>query len=78
LAQAQEELAIDQREFGKLTMQHYRNPQQTLLRSILPVDIVKKQADIEKKKKGIADLQQQLSNLEDEFRRVGGDPGWAR
>ncbi len=78
LSQAQEELAIDQRELGKLTLQYYPNPQQTLMQSIMPVDITKKQSAIDKKQMEIADLKRQLSNLEDDLRKAGGDPGWAR
>ncbi len=33
---------------------------------------------IEDKKKKLAELRRQLSDLEDELRHAGGDPGWSR
>ena len=41
-------------------------------------DYVKKKAEIEAKQKQVADDQQALSDAEDELRKSGGDPGWAR
>jgi hypothetical protein len=51
MAQAREDLAIDQREVGRLIVQYHPNPQHAPLQGIMPVDIVKKQADIEKKRR---------------------------
>jgi cell division protein FtsL len=41
-------------------------------------EINEKNAKIEQKKQDIANLKQQLSDMEDELRKSGGDPGWAR
>ena len=41
-------------------------------------DISGNQAKIDAKKKEIDSLNQQLANLEDELRKDGGNPGWAR
>ena len=41
-------------------------------------DINEKSAKIEGKRKEIEALKQQLSDMEDELRKAGGDPGWAR
>jgi len=41
-------------------------------------EINEKKAKIEAKKKHLADLRQQLSDMEDQLRASGGDPGWAR
>jgi hypothetical protein len=41
-------------------------------------DYVKKKAEIEAKQKQVADDQQAISDAEDELRKSGGDPGWAR
>jgi hypothetical protein len=39
-------------------------------------DITKTQADIDAKKADVAKDQQAISDLEDDLRRSGGDPGW--
>ena len=41
-------------------------------------EINEKNDKIAAKQKEIAALRQQLSDMEDEVRRSGGDPGWAR
>jgi septal ring factor EnvC (AmiA/AmiB activator) len=41
-------------------------------------EINDKTAKIEAKKKELAQLQQQLDDMEAELRKAGGDPGWAR
>jgi uncharacterized protein YoxC len=41
-------------------------------------DINDKTAKVDAKKKEIEDLKKQLSDMEDELRKAGGDPGWAR
>jgi hypothetical protein len=48
--------------------------QQSLTRS----EINDKTAKIEAKKKQIAADQQAIADAEDELRKSGGDPGWAR
>jgi len=78
LRQAQEAAGIMQRELGELNVQYYPNPQQALAQSITRSDINEKVAAIAAKKAEIAGLQQQISNMEDELRKSGSDPGWAR
>jgi parvulin-like peptidyl-prolyl isomerase len=78
LRQHQEAVEIMQRELGELNVQYYPNPQEALAQSITRSDINSKVAAIEVKKREIAALQQQLSDMEDELRKSGGDPGWAR
>jgi len=41
-------------------------------------DINDHNAKVEEKQKQIAQLKQQLDDMEDALRRSGGDPGWAR
>ncbi len=41
-------------------------------------DINDKTAKIDAKKKQLDDLRQGLNDLEDQLRKSGGDPGWAR
>ncbi|HEV2305143.1 MAG TPA: hypothetical protein VGR93_06470 [Candidatus Acidoferrales bacterium] len=78
IEQDQKELAIMQRELGELNVQYYPDPTKALTQSVSRDDIVKKQAAIDAKQKQLEADQQALSNLEDELRAAGGDPGWAR
>jgi len=41
-------------------------------------EIDQKTAKIDAKKKEIEQLNQRFSDLEDELRKSGGDPGWSR
>jgi parvulin-like peptidyl-prolyl isomerase len=78
LRQDQEAIEIMQRELGELDVQYYPNPQEALVQSVTRSDINSKTAAIAAKKSEIVALQQQLSDMEDELRQSGGDPGWAR
>jgi hypothetical protein len=76
----QNETALDvmQRELGELNVQYYANPQEALRQGYTRADINNKTATIDATKKDVADIQQQISNLEDKLRISGGDQGWAR
>ncbi len=76
--QDKQDLALMQRELGELNVQYYTNPTQALMQSISRSDIDKKQAAIDAKQKELAADEQALSDLQDELRKAGGDPGWAR
>jgi len=78
IEKAEKELDILQREEEKAQLQYYPDPQKALQEQYSRKDINDKQAKIDAKKKEIADLKQQLSDMEDELRKSGGDPGWAR
>jgi len=78
ISQSEKELDILQRELNKDQVQYYSDPQKGLTQQYDRSDINEKSAKIDAKKKEIADLKQQLSDLEDELRKAGGDPGWAR
>jgi hypothetical protein len=78
LDQAQKELDILQRELEKDQVQYYPDPQKALTQQYSRADINEKTAKIDAKKKEVDALKQQLSDMEDEVRRAGGDPGWAR
>jgi len=41
-------------------------------------DIKEKQAKIDAKRKELDQLKQALSDLQDDLRKSGGNPGWAR
>ena len=78
IADAEKELDILQREGAKAQLQYYNDPQKALMEQNTRKEINEKNAKIEQKKQDIANLKQQLSDLEDGLRKSGGDPGWAR
>lgn len=79
LQQDQEALGVMQRELQQLRVQYYPNdPQKAMKQSYSNDDVFKKQQAIDKKQKEIQADQQALSNLQDELRKAGGDPSWAR
>lgn len=78
LANAEKELDILQRELDKSEVQYYPDPQKALMQQHDRSDINERTAKIDAKKKEIESLNQQLSDMEDDLRKAGGDPGWAR
>jgi chromosome segregation ATPase len=78
LSNAEKELDILQRELDKGQLQYYPDPQKAMAQQFNRSDINDKRAKIDAKQKEIAALKQQLSDMEDELRKAGGDPGWAR
>jgi hypothetical protein len=73
-----QDLDVMQRELGTLSLQYYPDPNKAMQQQLSRDDINKKTAEIEAKKKGIADDQQAIDDAEDDLRKAGGDPGWAR
>jgi chromosome segregation ATPase len=78
IADSEKELDVMQRELNKDQIQYYPDPQQALTQQHDRSDINDKTAKIDAKKKEIESLKQQLSDMDDELRKAGGDPGWAR
>jgi len=83
LEQDQAELDVLQRESSVGMLQYYGgNPQKAaqdqMSQQPLGADYEKKVADIEAKKKQVEADQQAISDAEDDLRKAGGDPGWAR
>jgi len=78
ISDAELELDVLQREAQVASVQYYSDPQKAMQEQFSRDEINKKTAAIEAKKKEIADLKQQLSDLEDQLRASGGDPAWAR
>jgi len=78
ISDAELELDVLQRELQKSGVQYYSDPQKAMNEQLTRNEINEKTAKIEAKKKQIADLMQQLSDMEDQLRASGGDAGWAR
>jgi len=83
LEQDQAALDVLQREASVGMVQYYggdpqKANQDQLSQQPLGADYGKKSSDIDAKKKAVEADQQAISDAEDELRRSGGDPGWAR
>jgi chromosome segregation ATPase len=78
IAQAEKDLDLLQRELNKAQVQYYPDPQKALMQQYDRKDINEKTSKIDAKKKEIEQLKQNFSDLEDDLRKSGGDPGWAR
>jgi chromosome segregation ATPase len=78
LEQDQADLDVMQRELGVLNTQFYTDPTKAMQQQLTRSDINNKIADIDKKKAQIEADQQAISDAEDQLRKSGGDPGWAR
>jgi hypothetical protein len=78
IAKAESELDILQRELQKAQLEYYPDPSKALSEQNNRKDVNDKTAKIEAKKQEIAQLKQGLDDLEDQLRKSGGDPGWAR
>jgi hypothetical protein len=72
------ELDIDQREFNLKQEQYYADPMAALKQDYSRQDINDSRAKIDTKTADVAQDKVDISNLEDELRQAGGDPGWAR
>jgi uncharacterized iron-regulated membrane protein len=79
LQRDQADLDVMQRELSKLQVQFYPNdPTKQLLQSVTNTDINDKRAKIAQRQKDVQNDQAAISDLEDQLRKSGGDPGWAR
>ena len=80
---AQTELDVLQREFNLARTQYYQDPNQAMRDQYSNTtaggrELQQLQQRITDKQAQILRLQQELSGLEDQLRRDGGNPGWAR
>jgi chromosome segregation ATPase len=75
---AETERDVLQRELNVLQVQYDPDPQKAMIEQNTRGSINEHTDEIAAKDKEIADLKQQLADLEDELRRAGGEPGWAR
>jgi hypothetical protein len=78
IARLEKELDVLQREQDKAQVQYYPDPQKALSEGYSRKDINEKDTKIAAKKDEIDKAKQALSDLEDELRKSGGDPGWSR
>jgi hypothetical protein len=78
IAKAEMELDVLQRESDKSQVQYYGDPQKALQEQNNRKEINDKKAKIDAKKAEVDQLKAGLDDLEDQLRKAGGDPGWAR
>ena len=78
LDQDQAALDVMQRELGVLNVQYYSDPTKAMQQQYTRSDINDKTTQIDAKKKDIDADQQAISDAEDDLRKAGGEPGWAR
>jgi chromosome segregation ATPase len=78
IAKAEKELDVLSRELEKAQTEYYPDPQKAMTQQNSRADINEKTAKIDAKKKEIEQLKQSLNDMEDQLRKSGGDPGWAR
>ena len=78
LRDAERELDILQRELNLKEMQYYPDPTKALREQYDRKEINTYRQKITDKQREVEQLRQALSDLEDELRRAGGDPGWSR
>ena len=78
LDQDQANLEVMQRELAQLNIQYYDDPNKGLQQQYTRSDINSKTSNIDKMQAQIDADKQAISDAEDELRKSGGDPGWAR
>jgi len=78
LEQDQSNLEVMQRELSQLQVQYYPDPTKAMQQELTRSDINNKTADIDKMQAKIEADKQAIADAEDELRKSGGDPGWAR
>lgn len=77
LADDQHELDITQREFNLKQEQFYTDPNASLKQGYSRQDLNDSKTKIDEKKAAVDQDKTDISNLEDQLRQAGGDPGWA-
>jgi len=78
IADTEKEIDVLQRELEVAQKQYYPDPNVALQQQYSREDINKKTKAIDDKKQELSGLNQQMSDLQDELRKAGGDPGWSR
>ena len=78
LTQAEKELEVLQRELSLKQVQYYPDPQKVMEEEYTRNAVTEQRRKLDEKQAEVRQLRQQLSDLEDELRRAGGNPAWAR
>lgn len=78
LARSEKELEVLQRDLNKNEVQYYPDPQKALMQQYTRQDINSDRAKLEAKRQEVEANKKAISDLEDDLRKAGGDPGWAR
>jgi valyl-tRNA synthetase len=78
IADAEKEIEVLQRELQKSSLQYYADPQKAMTEQNNRAEVNDKTTKVEAKKKELAQLRQQLDDMETDLRKAGGDPGWAQ
>jgi hypothetical protein len=78
LEQDQANLDVMQRELAQLNVQYYDDPNKAMQQGYTRGDINDKTADIDKMQAQVDADRRAIADAEDELRKSGGDPGWAR
>jgi chromosome segregation ATPase len=78
LADDQRELDVTQRENNLKQQQYYTDPMAALKQEYSRQDLNDSKTKIDQLTATVAQDKTDISNLEDELRQAGGDPGWAR
>jgi hypothetical protein len=77
LADDQRELDITQREYNLKQQQFYTDPMASLKQDYSRQDLNDSKTKIDEKTAAVAQDKADISNLEDDLRKAGGDSGWA-
>jgi hypothetical protein len=72
------EIDILQREYNLKQQQYYSDPNTALKEQYTNKDLIDTKQKIDDKTAAVAKDKQDISDLEDQLRQAGGDPGWAR
>jgi hypothetical protein len=78
LADDAKELDVLQREYNLKEQQYYSNPDVAMREQYSRKDLDDTKTQIDAKQQDVAKDNQAISNLEDQLRQAGGDPGWER
>jgi chromosome segregation ATPase len=78
IAAAEREADLIQRERNLNEQQYYSDPNKALREQYTRGELNEQKSKIDAKRQEIAQLKQQLADLEDELRKAGGPAGWAR
>lgn len=78
ISQAEKDLDVLQRELSVQQVQYNPDPNVVLREEAFRGKINELRKKVEDKQKEVQQLRQQRTDLEDEMRKAGGNPGWAR